>query len=180
MSFDLLVIGGGALLLRDLITRPTMDLDAMARLEDGKVLAAKPLPDALVEAIRDVADTLGLQREPKDDKDWLNAGPTFLLTLGLPDGFEQRAEVRKFHNLTLRIGSRQDLITLKLWAATDIRRGARRAVDVDDLVELAPTDGELRAALAWCALKDGRDGFIEQEARPVLAQLGRGADWDPS
>ena len=60
LSFDLVVIGGGALLLQDLIHRPTLDLDAIARIEDGRWVCAKPFPEPLVIAIRDVADN-GLQ-----------------------------------------------------------------------------------------------------------------------
>jgi hypothetical protein len=37
----------------------------------------------LVQAIRDVADALGLQRKPCDDKDWLNGGPTLTHGSGL-------------------------------------------------------------------------------------------------
>jgi len=75
LSFDLVVVGGGALLLQNLIRRPTLDLDAIARVEAGEWLTAKPLPEPLVQAIRDVADAMGLSREPQDEKDWLNGGP---------------------------------------------------------------------------------------------------------
>jgi hypothetical protein len=85
--FEIVVIGGGALLLRDAIARPTQDLDVVARIEGARWKKAQPLPDALVEAIRDVAAALDLPRVPRDDKDWLNAGPSFLFELGLPDYF---------------------------------------------------------------------------------------------
>lgn len=68
----------------------------------------------------------------------------------------QRDHHGPFGPLTIRVASRQDLITLKLWAATDVRLGQRREVDVLDLRELAPTTDELRAAAYWCTLKDGR------------------------
>lgn len=172
LSFDLAVVGGGALLLQQLIRRPTLDLDAVARIERGAWLTAKPLPEALVQAVRDVADALGLPREPRDDKDWLNGGPTFLRELGLPDGFSERTTVLHFGPLTVRVASRLDLICLKLWAATDSQRGTRRIVDLADLRELAPTHDELRQAAAWCAGKDGRADFVAAELAPVLRALG--------
>jgi hypothetical protein len=171
-SFDLAVVGGGALLLQGLVRRPTLDLDAVARIEGEKWLTARPLPSLLVQAIRDVADALGLQREPRDDKDWLNGGPTVLLDLGLPDGFAERTAIRRFGGLTLRVASRQDLLTLKLWAATDARRGPRRAVDLLDLRELAPTVEELRVAARWCVRKDGRADAAAVDLAPVIEALG--------
>lgn len=166
------MIGGGALLLQQLIRRPTLDLDAVARVEGQEWVTAKPLPDELVQAIRDVADALGLPREPRDEKDWLNGGPSFLRSLGLPEGFEQRATLRRFGSLTIRVAARQDLVSLKLWAATDGSRGPRRAVDIADLRELRPTAEELRKAVEWCALKDGRPDFATTELAPVLDVLG--------
>jgi hypothetical protein len=166
-AFDLLVIGGGALLLQDLISRPTMDLDAMARLENGQLQSAKPLPPELVEAIRDVADTLGLPREPTDEKDWLNGGPTMLRTFVTPE-FVRRARIRTFDALTIRIAAREDLITLKLWAAADAGRGARRSVDLQDLKDIAPMANEMRAAVVWCVRTDGRPDCFEQDLAPLL------------
>jgi hypothetical protein len=171
--FDIVVIGGGALLIRGLISRSTQDLDVIAMIDNGRwIMATKPLPEPLVAAIREVADALDLPREPDDDKDWLNAGPAMLVKLGLPPGFEDRVETQTFSHLTLRIAHRQDLITLKLWAATDPSRGSRRSVDLDDLAELSPTRDELRAAVEWCVGKDGREDFIEHEVRPALEKLG--------
>ncbi len=173
LQFDLVVIGGGALLLRDLISRPTQDLDIVATIEAGKWrMASKPLPEQLVEAIREIGEAFDLPREPRDDKDWLNPGPAFLLKLGLPDGFEGRVDIRTFHDLTVHIAARVDLITLKVWAATDSTRGARRHVDIDDLQTLSPTSEELRIAIDWCARQDGRPDFVESEVEPLLAQLG--------
>lgn len=39
---DLLVIGGGALLLTNFIQRPTKDLDVVARYSDGALVRAEP------------------------------------------------------------------------------------------------------------------------------------------
>jgi hypothetical protein len=172
-TYDLAVIGGGALLLQGLITRATLDLDAVALIDPvDRWRISKPLPEALVTAVREVAEALDLPRQPHDEKDWLNDGPGMLLRLGLPPGFETRAKKVIHGGLTLRIASRVDLIFLKLWAATDTARGSRRAVDIDDLQKLAPSRAELRQALEWCSRKDGRSGFLKQDAGPVVEKLG--------
>ncbi len=173
-SFDLVVIGGGALLLQNLIGRPTLDLDTVARVAGEKWVPAKPLPNELVRAIRDVAVTLGLQRQPDDD--WLNGDSTVLIDTGLPKGFADRAMAIQFGSLTIRVAARPDLICLKLWAATDTARGARRNVDIADLKELDPTIDELRQAVRWCCEKDGRNDFADRELSPIIEKLGHHID----
>ena len=172
LAFDIVVVGGGALLLNDLIDRPTLDMDVVALKVEGRWSSPAKLPTALVEAVREVAAALDLPREPRDEKDWINAGPAFLHRLGLPDGFEERVAITTFGGLTVRVASRVDLIALKLWAATDSKRGARRRVDIEDLRRMAPTVDEIGSAVDWCALKDGRPGFVRTEARQVLEELG--------
>jgi len=68
-SFELVAIGGGGLLLLEIIERPTKDLDALALVENGDYKYARPLPAALAEAVADTAGVLGLA------PDWLNSGP---------------------------------------------------------------------------------------------------------
>lgn len=172
LQFDIAVVGGAALLLQNLVARATMDMDAVAIIEGEKWSSAKPLPVALVVAVREVARVFDLPHQPRDEKDWLNAGPSMLLRLGLPPGFQTRASVHEFGGLTVRIAARQDLIYLKVWSCTDPTRGARRAVDLADLRTLRPSVGELRQAVEWCQLKDGRSDFIRVEAAGVIEQLG--------
>ena len=112
-AFEIVSVGGGSLLLLHLTTRSTRDLDVVALIQDSQYVTAKPLPEALVEAARDVGDVLGL------GDNWLNAGPTELLTHGLPDGFAERAERRTYGSLMLHIASRLDQIHLKLYASVD-------------------------------------------------------------
>jgi len=170
---ELAVVGGAALLLQNLIFRSTLDMDVIAVISDGgQWEESGSLPDFLVTAVRDVAEALDLPRQPGDEKDWLDAGPGILMQLGLPPGFRERMTVERFGGLTLHIASRVDLIHLKFWSATDPARGARREVDVEDLRTLAPTAGELYAALAWCAKMDGRRDFISVNAAPVFRRLG--------
>jgi len=176
LTFDIVVVGGGALLLHDLVDRPTQDMDVVALVKGGRWTSPKTLPAEFVDAVREVAAALDLPREPRDAKDWLNTGPVFLRKLGLPDGFRRRAELRTFGNLKVRLAARADLITLKLWAATDSKRGARRKVDIEDVIKMSPSVAEIRDAVAWCAQKDGRPEFAEVEARPVLDALGFGLE----
>jgi hypothetical protein len=119
LAADLVVIGAGALLLRGEIVRPTGDLDVVARVENGELEASQPFPEPLVRAVRRVGAALGLPYVPRDEKDWLNAGPSYLTTIGLPQGFEDRLTLRTYGSLTIRIAARIDLIAFKFFAASD-------------------------------------------------------------
>ena len=171
LEYELVVVGGAALMRADLADRPTEDLDVVAQIIDGRWQKGRPLPKPLVRALRDVARVHDLPAGPKAEKEWLNAGPSFLLTLGLPTGFRDRVETWKHGGLILRIASRFDQIHLKLWAATSMERG-RRAVDLDDLRTLAPSDSEWRSAIRYCVRLDGRPDFFETDIRPLLDELG--------
>ncbi len=172
LSYDLVAIGGGALLLQDLVHRPTEDIDIVARAEGEAWVSAKPFPEPLESAVRHVGQALALPLAEAAGTDWLNPGPAILLRLGLPDGFDERLEVRRYGGLVLRLASRFDLIHLKLWAATSSSRRSRLRIDLDDLRQLNPTPDEWRAALLWCASLDGRPDFFRFHAKPVLDELG--------
>lgn len=163
-SFDLVVIGGGALLLLGLIERPTKDLDVVARVEDGHWLTARPFPKALTQAVIDVADALDLT------EDWMNPGPTDLMEFGLPTGFAGRAQSQVFAGLTVRFAAREDQIAFKLYAAAD--HWPDRSRHLADLRQLAATRQELLAAALWCRTHDPSEGFREMLLLPVLAELG--------
>lgn len=169
---DLVLIGAGALLLRGELIRPTGDLDVVARVRDGILEASQPFPEPLVRAVRRVGAALDLPHIPRDDKDWLNPGPSYLTTMGLPEGFQQRLTARTFGALTIRIASRRDLIALKFFAASDPQRLPRRAVDLADIRKLSPTRDEVLHALRWCQHVDGRPDFLQADAAPMLAELG--------
>lgn len=98
------VIGGGALLLLDVVTRPTRDLDLVALVEDTQLVRASPLPRALAEAGGAVARDVGVP------EGWINGGPTALLDAGLPEGFLERAARRQFGALELLVASRYDQV----------------------------------------------------------------------
>ena len=72
LHYELLAIGGGALQLLGLITRPTRDIDVVAMVTDADVVAMDTLPGPLMRA---VADTAAVFRLPTT---WFNAGPQSL------------------------------------------------------------------------------------------------------
>ncbi len=109
----MVAVGGSSLMLLGLLERPTRDLDIVALVEFGRHVKASPLPGPLVEAAADVGETLGLGDM------WLNAGPSELLDLGLPAGFGERVEARRYGALTLRLASRADeLLFSARWSIT--------------------------------------------------------------
>ena len=167
--FEVLAIGGGALLLLGLSQRVTIDLDVVARRRDSRWTKSRPLPTELARAVDEVASVLALPT----DKPWLNDGPSFLFEMGLPAGWEVRAVTRTFGALTVQLLAREDLIVLKLWAATDARAPERRARDVGDLRQLAPNREELLRAVRWCRAKDVTVDFVESSGvLGILKELG--------
>src|ERR1700722_18657374 len=84
LDYQVVAIGGGGLLLIGLMIRTTKDLDLVALIDKGEFISAKPLPSPLLQAIEDVAIAFNMS------KDWINIGPSDLLTLGLPHGFKNR------------------------------------------------------------------------------------------
>lgn len=163
-SYDIVVIGGGALMLLGLIDRPTKDLDVVARVEGALWLRAAPFPGPLTRAVLDVASALDLA------EDWLNPGPADLMDFGLPEGFEARAVVRSYGALTVRLSSRQDQVAFKLYAAADHWPGRSR--HLEDLRRLAPPRRMLLDAARWCRTHDPSEGFRDGLLVPVLAALG--------
>ena len=163
-AYDVVIIGGGALLLLGLIERPTKVLDAVARVEGDRWLRAEPFPDGLKRAIEDVAAALDLE------DDWLNPGPAGLMDLGLPGGFEARATIRTFGTLTIRLAAVEDLVAFKLYAAAD--HWPDRSRHLADLSRLGPKQEALVAAARWCRTHDPSEGFRAMQLLPVLAELG--------
>lgn len=144
-SFELVAVGGSSLMLLGLISRPTKDLDVVARVVDGQYESPDPLPPELVEACEVVGDNLGL------GDDWLNPGPAALLADGLPPGFEQRVHTQHHKGLTLHLADRFDQICLKLDAVIFDDPESRHLADIK---ALAPSPDELRRAYPWVANRD--------------------------
>jgi hypothetical protein len=141
-DYDIVVVGGGALLILGLIDRPTEDLDVLARVEGEDLTSARPLPEPLREAVRQVAYSHDLA------PDWLNAGPASLMEHALPEGFSSRLEIRTYGSLTIRFASRRDQVAFKLDAAAD--RWPDRSKHLKDLQHLSPDGAEIIAARDWC------------------------------
>jgi hypothetical protein len=154
-SFSLVVCGGAALNAMHLIHRTTKDVDIVALMGvHHQLLDPAPLPQELLVAAKEVADTLSLPN------DWLNNGPSSgdggLFRLGLPDGFKERL-VQKYQGekLTVYFASRLDQIHFKLYAAID-QFGSYHA---SDLKQLLPSDEELLMAIHWAITHDPSEGF---------------------
>jgi hypothetical protein len=153
--FSLVVCGGAALNAMRLIQRTTKDVDIVALMDSNNQLVdPAPLPDELLVAAKEVADTLNLPQ------DWLNNGPSSgeggLFRLGLPDGFKDRL-VRNYQGekLTVYFINRLDQIHFKLYAAVD-QLGSYHA---SDLKQLSPSDDELLQAVQWATTHDPSEGF---------------------
>lgn len=160
--FEIVVIGGSALLALGLVTRPTRDVDILALAENGELATANPLPTPLQEAGHRVGRDLGL------GENWLNAGPADLLQWGLPAGFRERVITRHYGRaLTVLFAGQLDQIHFKLYAMVDQGGGRHES----DLRALQPTKQNLIAAAKWSVTQDPSPGFrlmLEQ----ALQQLG--------
>jgi hypothetical protein len=160
--YELVVIGGSGLLALGIIERSTRDVDLLALRSGDKLNSAEPLPKKLASARDRVARDFSLP------VDWLNPGPTDLLTLGLPDGFINRLERRDYgDSLSVYLASRYDQIHFKLYALVDQGPGKHE----DDLRALSPTEEELLAAAHWSRSHDPSEGYA-QMLRGVLTHLG--------
>ncbi len=161
-----LVVGGGsALLAQRLGSRPTKDVDVMALREwEGNVVSAYPLPDAVKAAASRVAGELRLQ------PDWINGAASlhgFDLSL-LPPFFWLDLDTREYgRNLKISFIGRQGLILLKIGAALD--RDQRR--DVEDLLCLRPTRGEMEDSLRW-VLRHIHESTSHPKLPTLLTELG--------
>jgi hypothetical protein len=156
-SFSLVVCGGTALNAMHLIQRTTKDVDIVALMDSNNhLIDPAPLPEELLVAAKEVADTLNLPQ------DWLNNGPSSgdgdLFRLGLPSGFKERL-TKNYHGekLTVYLVSRLDQIHFKLYAAID-QFGSYHA---SDLKQLSPSDEELLGAVRWATTHDPSEGFRE-------------------
>lgn len=161
-SYELVVIGGSALLALGAITRVTTDIDVLALREDSRLIKAAPFPPALAAARERVSRDFGVPVR------WLNPGPADLIDLGLPAGFAQRLQARTYGAaLTVQFASRLDQIHFKLYALADQGPGKHES----DLRALAPNRDELLQAARWARTHDPSEGF-EQVLHKTLSHLG--------
>ena len=136
--------GASALCMLEILSRSTMDVDALAFLGKGGALTKiRRFPKELEMAIRRTATTLGL------DESWFNASAMELLRLGLPKGVVSRsARHRKQYGpcLTVQFLDRLDQVALKLFASMDPVKFRRH---LEDLVAMEPKAKEIDHALDW-------------------------------
>jgi hypothetical protein len=152
--FELVVIGGSALLALGLVERTTRDVDIVALRSGDDLEAADPLPEAL-RAARDL-----VARDFSLSPRWLNPGPTKLLEFGLPAGFPDRLERRDFGpGLVVYFASRLDQIHFKLYAAVDEGGPGKHE---SDLRALNPSAAELVAAARWSRSHDPSPAYAQE------------------
>ena len=161
LHYEVVVIGGGNLILQGLVTRPTTrDLDLLGSRTASGVERMRPMPEPLRTAVVDVARAHGLA------DDWVNLGPESLLDFGLPEGLVDRLERRDYRGLVIWLAGRFDMICFKLYAAVD---QGPRSRHLQDLEELGPDREELLAAASWTLSQDPSPGY-----RSMLVEtLGR-------
>ena len=160
--YELVVIGGAALLALGFVQRTTRDVDIVAMRGDDGLVSPEPMPAPLREARDRVAADFGIT------DGWLNTGPRSLLSDGLPEGFMDRLETRRYgESLVVYFASRIDQIHFKLYAAVDQGPGKHES----DLQALAPARDELIAAARWTRQLDPSVGF-KQILIECLAYFG--------
>jgi hypothetical protein len=151
LHYEVVLIGGGNLILRGLVTRPTTrDLDLLGEWTADGIKPMRPMPEPLRNAVGDVARTHGLA------SDWVNLGPESLLDLGLPEGFVERLERHDYGGLVSWLAGRFDMVCFKLYAAVD---QGPRSRHLQDLRELQPGLDELLAAARWTMTHDPSPGY---------------------
>lgn len=152
----LAVCSGAALISLGWVQRTTHDVDIVALIDphSGELCSPAPLPQALTDASRDVAEALGLE------DNWLNNGPSRgeggIYQVGLPKGFNERLTEKKYSDkLSVSFIGRLDQICFKTFAAADQGPGRH----FDDLQTLKPSIEELSEAADWAITQDPSIGF---------------------
>lgn len=155
LSFEAVVIGGAALGLLGIVSRPTRDCNILR----------PPLPPEIRDAARAFATTMRGEGEALDD-DWLNNGPASLAD-ALPVGWSERLQTAyQGHAIVLRCLGRTELLMSKLFAMCD------RGIDLQDCVALAPTAEELSSIRPWLERQDGNVDW-PAHVRAMLDDLRR-------
>jgi hypothetical protein len=168
LHYEVVLVGGGNLILRGLIARPTTkDLDVLGGWTPAGIVPIRPMPAPLRDAVIDVGRAFGLA------DDWLNTGPDSLLDLGLPDGFVDRLERRDYGGLVAWLAGRFDMACFKLYAAVD--QGSRSR-HFQDLRDLGPERDDLLAAARWATSHDPSPGFRRLLVETLRALDIEGAD----
>ena len=153
------VVGGAALNLLGFVDRSTIDVDVLAREENGRLEPPDPLPAALCEAIASVARAQAL------NDGWMNTTVADQWRVGLPPGLAERIHWRTYGALRVGLVDRRDLIFFKLYASAD--QTGPDNVHVRDLLALRPSAEELRTAGEWVRTQDPSPEFHQVLARVI-------------
>jgi len=179
-QFTIIIMGGAALNLLGVISRPTSDVDVLGVVPGDAAgppysidEAPRPWPDPLQRAVQDVA------RDMRLDTDWLNTRFQLGWRRDLPPGLMDRLEWRTYGALRVGLLSRRDLIYFKVLAAADrdpvsSGTGGRPSKDARDLIALSPDEEELTAAAAWARAQDAGPEFaslVDNVIRHVRAAI---------
>lgn len=139
-----LCCGAAALCVVDVLSRSTLDVDAVGAVSLGdQLVPIEAFSTDIATAITATAQKLGL------NGDWFNLEASAILDRGLPESAVARSanHARVFGPcLTVRFMDRLDLIALKMFAALDPAKGRRH---VEDLVAINPSREEIRHGLRW-------------------------------
>jgi hypothetical protein len=129
------IIGGSALIIMDIISRKTKDVDL--------------LDPVIPENIKQLSVEFSKQYPEFDlDSNWLNNGPIDLKK-DLPTGWQTRLVIIfSGRSMALSTLGRSDLLKSKLFACCD------RQFDFEDCISMRPTEGELDEALIWVSERD--------------------------
>jgi len=153
---EIVVCGGSALIALSLVARTTQDIDIVALMHDGNLIASEPLPQHLTSAAQKVGRILNFPDT------WLNNGPASQFQMGFPDGFLTRLHPYVVgEKLVVHYIDRRDQIFFKTFASAD-----RGGYHVSDLKQLSPTEEELIAAAKWCQTQD-----VSPEFRSILKEM---------
>jgi hypothetical protein len=162
--FEIVVCGGAAMIVLNLVSRPTRDVDVLAILKPKLEGTDEP---QLPSEVRRLVAEIGKELDIKDD--WLNFGPVRLLRLGVSPGLLERAtRVRYGEFLTVRFVDRLDQVAFKIFAAMDPKEGLRHLAD---LLEFKPTESEARHAATWLLDRNTSSDFTDK-LRQVLDRIG--------
>jgi hypothetical protein len=155
LGLDAVVVGGAALNLLGVVSRPTKDCDILwPQLSDEIGNAAKAFAVVRRQAGEVIPD------------DWLNNGPASLSAQLPADWRDHLQTVFSGRALRLECPGRNDLLRSKLFALCD------RGLDLGDCLALAPSREELVSLLPWLDLQDGNPGW-PAHGHTTLADLGQ-------
>ncbi len=154
LSFRGTIIGGAALLILNISTRQTKDVDCI----DPKIA------EEIINAANEFADKF---KDLKIEKNWFNNDP-ISIKKQLPKGWRNRLQpIYQGQNLWFDTLGRQDLLITKLYAYCD-----RTDPDYADLLKLKPTKEELFESLTWVKTFDQNSSWPDH-----VYSIKRGFIW---